>query len=85
MKSDENTRASCKVTSTRDRSNVEDSPSASRTSANVSASVNNRCNRSTRSNRKKEYELSLTRSGRKLTRSTTFRASSGNRGSKPRL
>ena len=51
---EENTRASCSVTSTLDLSNVDDRPSASRTSANVSTSVSSRCKRSTRNNRKNE-------------------------------
>ena len=77
---EENTRASCSVTSTLDLSNVDDRPSASRTSAKVSTSVSNRCKRSTRNNRKNEYVSADddTNSGRKLTKSTTFSASSGN-------
>ena len=80
VNSEEKTRASCSVTSTLDLSNVDDRPRASRTSAKVSTSVSSRCSLKTRSNRKNEYVSADddTNSGRKLTKSTTFNASSGN-------
>ena len=80
VNSEENTRASCSVTSTLDLSNVDDRPRASRTSAKVSTSVSNLWSLKTRNNRRNEYVSADddTNSGRKLTKSTTFNASSGN-------